>query len=396
MDSVKISLLLLCVSVWIGNGNCLLQYCKSCTVWSPTNALCRYCCVNVYQCCENPGRNTADCDQLPCPCKTDTTATTPATTTPTTTAPTTTTPTTTTPTTTTPTTTTPTTTTPTTTTPTTTIASTTTQTTTAPTTTPTTPPTVTTQTTATVTTATASVTPEDPAQTSTAPTSTMAITTPAPRNCTLPGAGVRKRILGGADTTVCERPWMVRFVLTLDFGPLAPPIKSTICSGALISNTQILTTDKCAEEIKTAKAGSFPVQAYFADTDATKDETLQTVRDIDDPAVTGNVATVTFSPRVPEGDDLCIRRICLPDETTVFTEDDKQMCKTAGWGAKVNEGLPSNVIQEADTTLMPSDACKYVMQVLGGIPSLNVTAAPPGAICSKTGTSISTCPVQYI
>ena len=48
---------------------------------------------------------------------------------------------------------------------------------------------------------------------------------------------------------------------------------------------------------------------------------------------TDDIATVKFSPRVPEGDDFCIKRVCLPDKTTVFKEDSEQKCKTAGWGA---------------------------------------------------------------
>ncbi|XP_041375419.1 brain-specific serine protease 4-like [Gigantopelta aegis] len=184
--------------------------------------------------------------------------------------------------------------------------------------------------------------------------------------------------MGGNTVSVCNRPWMVHLVVHID-----PDLDLPACAGVLISDTQILTSKICAEDFINNPPPGSTILAKFADSE----KYLETIREItsDKVTVNGDIAMVTFSPKVPTAKDFCILPVCLPDQTTVFTEDSNQKCKIASWGFPVTDTL-----QEADVALMPSYACKLVLSALASV-NINIKTPSAGICTDPTGATSSAC-----
>ncbi|XP_041376877.1 transmembrane protease serine 9-like [Gigantopelta aegis] len=208
-------------------------------------------------------------------------------------------------------------------------------------------------------------------------------TTPKSRECKLPKTTTR--ILGGHSVDVCDRPWMVHFV--------DRNVPFPLCSGVLISEKHILTSNKCAVYL-TVPATSSDVVARFADSENFKQLDRQVVRN--NVIVKGDIAVVTLNTRVPlDKDDFCIQSVCLPDETAVFADNSKQKCKMASWGMTTSDPqsyLTPKALQEAEVTLMPSDVCRHLIPILNHYITPQIDVPSDGVICTDPKDAlISTC-----
>ncbi|XP_046333435.2 mucin-5B-like [Haliotis rufescens] len=251
---------------------------------------------------------------------------------------------------------------------------------------------------ATTTTASSETTPTtpttSPVMTSTSPDTsetTVPTTSPTTASSTSTTVPVVKRSCGSVrdqtstvPVTDCSgNPWTVSLQIINTDGDA--PYRFPVCSGVLLSMTEILTTAACAKGLK--RILDVPTLQSLAvagsETGGTQSRTITNVTLFEQTAETldveGDLAIVNvgngFEP------DTCASAACLPNTNDVFNTGDR--CRLTGWKRDDVTATPSVILvsqQQAPVTLLPSTTCQAIYIYLD--PNMTVYS---DSVCTDSG-----------
>ncbi|KFR12712.1 Enteropeptidase, partial [Opisthocomus hoazin] len=168
------------------------------------------------------------------------------------------------------------------------------------------------------------------------------------------------RIVGGSDARREAWPWMVS--LHFNSGPS--------CGASLVSDEWLVTAAHCAYGRQLKPSQWKAVLGLYVQSDTTQSSTV--VRNIDHIVINphymkrtkdSDIALMHLQQKVQYTD--YIQPICLPEENQQFLPGIN--CSIAGWGSITNEGVTSDILQEAEVPLISNEKCQQQM------PEYNIT-----------------------
>ncbi|XP_062431170.1 enteropeptidase [Rhea pennata] len=168
------------------------------------------------------------------------------------------------------------------------------------------------------------------------------------------------RIVGGSDAKIGAWPWVVSLLYNL----------SPVCGASLVSDEWLVSAAHCVYGRHLKLSPWKAVLGLHDQLNRTYPSTV--LQDIDQIIINphynkrtkdNDIAMMHLQNKVQYTD--YIQPICLPEKSQEFSPG--IYCSIAGWGRVVNQGSPSNTLQEAEIPLITNEKCQQQM------PEYNIT-----------------------
>ncbi|KAE8621369.1 hypothetical protein XENTR_v10004799 [Xenopus tropicalis] len=174
---------------------------------------------------------------------------------------------------------------------------------------------------------------------------------------------VGNRIVGGSQASLGDWPWQV----SLQFN------ERHICGGSIITPNYILTAAHCVEGVYSSP---YPWTVYvgslYKSTGGTRYSVKSLIGHQNYDTKTKNNDIALMRLKSPITLTSTVQPVCLPNAGMLWTSG--QSCWTSGWGATIEGGTSSGVLNAAMVPLIDSDTCNRAVVYNGAVTATMICA----------------------